>query len=200
MRLPAFFLLLFFPCAAFAQRIAGLNLFLNKETVVIKFRVRPGISCNGYTVLHSTDSISYTEIGSDPGICGTSTESEDKSYTHVSPELNKINYYKVRLEPRIETSSSRNVLVTSTRSSAKITAYPNPFYLEDLVTLNIFNVTNARLIGYLCNQFGKPIKLLDLTATSDQVKMPTAGLNNGLYVIWLTDGTRAFTCKFIILR
>jgi len=200
MRFFALFFFLYMTVTTCAQRIAGFQLFPDKEKVVIKFTIRPGISCGGYTVLHSLDSLSYSEAGSDPGICGTSSVSEDKSFTHENPVLNQVNYYKIRLEPNIETSPSKNLLVTSGVQGVAMAAFPNPFYLDDLVTLRFSDVTNARLGGYLCNPHGEPIKQLDLVCGASIAKMSTAGLGSGLYVIRLTDGIRMFTCKLIILR
>lgn len=193
-------LFLFFSCTNFAQRIEGFSLFVNDEKVALKFAVKPGPECSGFVVLHSIDSVNYTEAGSDPGICGVSDESEPKSFTHASPVLNVINYYKVRLEPRVETSVARAIFVSSSDAQSRIVAYPNPIYLQDLMTLRVPNSNNTFLKGFIYNQYGKPLQVLNLLVEADQAKLSTATLNNGIYLLQLTNGLQIFTTKIIILR
>jgi hypothetical protein len=193
-------LFVFFSSAFFAQRIEGFSVFVSEEKVTLKFAVKPGLECSGFIVLHSTDSLNYKEVGSDPGICGVSEESEPKSFTHANPVLNVVNYYKVRLEPRVETSNARAIFVSSSDFKSSVIAYPNPFYLSDLMTLRIANASNLQLNGFLYNQFGKAIQSVDLYVQGDHTSLSTAALNNGIYFLQLSNGLQSFTTKIIILR
>lgn len=193
-------LFLFLSLAISGQRIQSFNVFENNGTVVLKFAVKPGPSCFGFTVLHSADSITYAEIGSDPAICGISTISEPKEFTHFTPVKNVLNYYKVRLEPSVETSNERKIFVDDIDGKVKLSAYPNPFYLDDVVTLKLFNVNNVALHGFLHNNYGKQIQTLNVTPSQNRATFSVSGLDNGAYSVWLTDGAQTFTCKLIILR
>jgi hypothetical protein len=56
------------------------------------------------------------------------------------------------------------------------------------------------MIGFLYNQFGKPIREYDLTTKLDLTSIGVYDLENGLYVLWLTDGFQVYSAKFIINR
>ena len=191
-------LLLAFNC--YAQRIQNFNLYPTSTSVVVKFTISAGPSCNRYTVLHSSDSLTYEEVGADPGICGTTSAPDDKSFTHLTPVFGKINYYRVRLEPYVETSNPKAVYVSS-EVDQKMHVYPNPITtIYDWLTLKFFNLTNSRLVGNIYNQLGKPLNNLDFNTVASKATLGVSSLENGLYVIRLTDGTQNFTGKFIIFR
>jgi hypothetical protein len=79
--------------------------------------------------------------------------------------------------------------------------YPNPIVnIYDVLNIKIFNVANVRLVGGIYNQFGKPVKTLDLTTKIDLTSAFINDLENGMYVVWLNDGTNVFSSKFIINR
>jgi hypothetical protein len=67
------------------------------QSVLLNFRINSGYNCNGIDVLHSTDSVNFTEIYSFEGICGSTTESISYQYTDVYPEMNSVNYYRLYL-------------------------------------------------------------------------------------------------------
>jgi len=200
----AFVLILFLACffGAFGQRVQNLSLFPTDRSVVVKFSIASGPSCSGYTILHSTDSLIYNEAGSEPGICGITAVPEEKSFTHLSPAFGIRNYYKVRLEPYVETSYARSIYLSTGGNSNSMQVYPNPFYItnHDRLTFKFFELSGTRLQGYVYNQSGKPIKNLDFLVISDLSTTSVAGLENGMYMIWLTNGLKVFQCKFIILR
>jgi hypothetical protein len=183
----------------FAQRIQNFNVFAVNGSVGIKFTVSKGTQCNGYTIWHSLDSINFNVIYSYPGICGNTSADQDFSYTHTSPGVNVVNYYKIEL-PGVETSPVQRVYLTTT-PQASLLMYPNPIVNEyDVLYLKIFNANNLRVVGFLYNQFGKPMRTLDITTKVDLANLYINDLENGLYVIWLTDGTQLFRGKFIINR
>ena len=182
-----------------AQRIQNLNVFVAGTNVVVKFSIGTGTQCSGYKILHSLDSTYFNVVFDYPGICGTSATPEEISYTHTGPSLNQTNFYKVELVP-IETSLTKRVFVPEQKIS-QLLVYPNPVtQLTDLLNLKIANAGKTRLIGFVYNQAGKPIKQLDVTTINDATNINIFDLNNGLYVVWLTDGFQVFSKKFIINR
>ncbi|MCE3260149.1 MAG: hypothetical protein K0S12_1790 [Bacteroidetes bacterium] len=185
--------------SAFSQRIQGFNVFTAGTSVGIRFTVTKGSQCSGYTIYHSTDSINFFQIYNYPGVCGDVNTNQDYSYTHTSPALNQVNYYKIDLFP-VEMSGVQRIYV-SDQPRASMLIYPNPIVnIYDVLNIKIFNVANVRLVGGIYNQFGKPVKTLDLTTKIDLTSAFINDLENGMYVVWLNDGTNVFSSKFIINR
>lgn len=193
-------LLYLFVCLnGFSQRIQDFNLSLITTSVNIRFSISAGSQCGGYSILYSTDSVFYSTLYSYPGICGDLNNKQDYSYVHVSPAYNQYNYYKVELLA-LETSPAKKIFV-SEQSRSNMMLYPNPIHFQyDILSLKIFNSNNLRVAGFLYNQFGKPIRSVDLTTIGDTGTLNISDITNGLYILWLTDGTVAYSSKFIINR
>jgi hypothetical protein len=183
----------------FSQRIKNFNLYQLSNSVVIKFTLGPGNSCNGWTIYKSLDSIYYNQLYDYPTICGASGSNEEFSYTDNSPALNQINYYKIQLNPG-ETSPVKRIFLDP-QIKATLLAFPNPInnFIENL-SLRITGANNIRVVGFLYNQFGNMLHELDLKTIADTTAIRVNDLNNGVYVIWLTDGVAAYATKFIIQR
>ncbi|NRA12126.1 MAG: T9SS type A sorting domain-containing protein [Crocinitomicaceae bacterium] len=62
--------------------------------VLLTFAIKQGNTCNGVVIYHSVD---FTSIGSIEGICGSSQEQIEYNFTHLDPEKNEINYYRLSL-------------------------------------------------------------------------------------------------------
>jgi len=199
MRKVLFFMFIVLSFCGYSQRIQNFHVFASGANVGVRFTITQGPQCSGYTIYHSTDSINFIQIYDFPGVCGDQNSNQEYSYTHTAPALNQVNYYKVTIFPT-ENSNIERIYV-SNQPKASMLAYPNPVVLTyDVLNLRIFNLSNTRLAGFLYNQFGKPLRTLDLTTTADLASLPVYDLTNGLYVIWLTDGSQAFSSKFVINR
>lgn len=182
------------------QRISSIALYPTNTSVVIKFSIEPGATCSGFTVLHSLDSLNFEEVASEPGICGASAVSEEKNFTHFTPVFNQLNYYRIRLEPRVETSFSKSIFVSSSLKTGLL-LYPNPHYnSEALLSLKISEAENMKLTGAIYNSFGKQIKNLEVFTLGNEAQISVSDLNNGLYTIRLKSATKVFTSKLIILH
>lgn len=193
------YLLLCLTAFSFAQRIQNLNVFVAGTSVGIKFTIGTGAQCGGYKIYHSLDSSIFNQIYDYPGTCGNSSMPEDVSYTHTNPAINQTNYYKVELVP-VETSLIKRVFVPNV-VNAKLIVYPNPIVqIYDLLNIKIPNIGSTRLVGFISSQFGNPLKQIDITTQGDLASINVYDLTNGLFVIWLTDGIKAYSSKFIIVR
>ena len=190
---------LFFSTLCFSQRLQNFHLNLTHTIVTAKFTVAAGSSCNGYNVLHSTDSLNYTTIYNFPGICGNITKAEDFSFNHHSPTFNTNNFYKIELIS-LETSISQKIFVAEPPKK-NIIVYPNPITnYSDKINLRVAKANNTYLSGFLFNQDGKPVRKLDFTTVFDYSYFYLNELENGLFVLWLTDGFSVYTTKFTVLR
>lgn len=86
--------------SAFGQNeevIHGLNATEFNGKVLLTWSVTKGKTCNGVKILHSLDSVNFTQIGTIEGICGSSEESIAYEFTHVDPDKNEVNYYRLHL-------------------------------------------------------------------------------------------------------
>ncbi len=130
--------------AAFGQRITNFELFLAGTTKVnAKFTLRAGTTCFGYKILHSIDSVNYTEVIDYPTICGASGSDEYFSNTHDTPVPNVTNYYKVQLST-FETSEVRRIFV-GVNSSPRMLVFPNPIYSDnDIATVKLLGTNNTK--------------------------------------------------------
>lgn len=76
--------------------VSGYSAFQKEKTILLFWNIDSGPTCNGISIFHSTDAINFNEIGSISGVCGNSASTTPYNFTHSTPVLNKINYYKLR--------------------------------------------------------------------------------------------------------
>lgn len=194
-----FYILVILGFTANSQRIQNFYGVVSGTSVGLRFTITKGPQCSGYTIYHSIDSVNFIQIYDYPGICGDVSTDQNISYTHTSPAVNQTNYYKVQLVP-VETTPVLRIYVAD-QPKKKMMVFPNPVVNSyDILSVKIFNVSNTRVIGFLYNQFGKPLREYDLTTVFDMTAINVYDLANGLYILWLTDGTQAFSSKFVINR
>ncbi len=199
MRKISAFIFLMFSVCIYSQRIQNFTAFAAGASVGIKFTIAPGPECNGYTILHSTDSVSFNIIYNFPGVCGNTNTKQDISYTHSTPAIDQINYYKVELIP-VETSNVIRVFVFGPPRAALL-AYPDPIVSPyDLLNLRLANTGNTRVVGAIYDIYGKAIKNLDLITQGDLTYIHVDEFINGMYFISLNDGSHLYSTKFIIYR
>ena len=193
-------LFLFFSLFISAQRITSFDVYNTTGTVSIRFTISAGYPSDGYSVLHSIDSISFTSVHDENIPFGDYSKSTDRSFTHLGAQQDAVNYYKIQLQP-YEQSQIRRIYV-SKKPLTGLLAYPNPVWQNtETMHLRFTNLTtDTRVIGFLYNQNGNPLRTYDFVTKIDLSTIPVGDLPNGLYVLWLTDGTQAFTSKFIVFR
>ena len=183
----------------FAQRILNFKIFQVDQAVFLNFILSKGSSCNGFNVLHSTDSLNFKVIHEDPTICGTSNADEAKNWTHVNPIINQLNYYKIQLNPG-EMSPVNRIFVNQT-NKPNIVLFPNPISNDiDLLTIKILGTESLEFDGFIYNQFGNYVLKIENQSTISNSTIKINELSNGLYLIKLTDGYNLYSTKFIIQK
>lgn len=183
----------------FAQRILNFKIFQVNQAVFLNFILSKGSSCNGFNVLHSTDSLNFKVIHEDPTICGTSNADEAKNWTHVNPIINQLNYYKIQLNPG-EMSPVNRIFVNQT-NKPNIVLFPNPISTDiDLLTIKILGTESLEFDGFIYNQFGNYVLKIENQSTISNSTIKIHELSNGLYLIKLTDGYNLYSTKFIIQK
>ena len=183
----------------FAQRILNFKIFQVDQAVFLNFILSKGSSCNGFNVLHSTDSVNFKVIHEDPTICGTSNADEAKNWTHANPIINQLNYYKIQLNPG-EMSPVNRIFVNQT-NKPNIVLFPNPISTDiDLLTIKILGTESLEFDGFIYNQFGNYVLKIENQSTLSNSTIKIHELSNGLYLIKLTDGYNLYSTKFIIQK
>lgn len=183
----------------FAQRILNFKIFQVNQAVFLNFILSKGSSCNGFNVLHSTDSVNFKVIHEDPTICGTSNADEAKNWTHANPIINQLNYYKIQLN-RGEMSPVNRIFVNQT-NKPNIVLFPNPISTDhDFLTIKILGTESLEFDGFIYNQFGNYVLKIENQSTISSSTIKINELSNGLYLIKLTDGYNLYSTKFIIQK
>jgi Secretion system C-terminal sorting domain len=182
----------------YSQRIVDFKLSANATAVGIRFTITRGSSCDGYSVMHGTDSLHLTRVYEFAGICGDPGTDQPNSYTHANPALNKTNYYRIDLPP-FERSSIRSTFIADP-TNQELTIFPNPVGSTNKLSIR-FGKTNAtKFTGFIYNQFGQPIRELTFTSGTQENFLDVASIINGAYLIWLTDGEKSYSTKVLISR
>jgi len=180
-----------------AQRIQNIALSAAGGIVRIDFSVVKGSNCEGYNILHSTDSTFFTLVGNYPGICSSTFEDVPHTYNHNSPQANAINYYKIELA-FVETSGIQRIYVSSD-SRSLLRAYPNPVLLSDgKINFRTSNTENGQLEGFICDESGHQLQTLLVNCYDYTIELPIHTLRTGIYFIWLSDGLHVYGSKFIV--
>jgi len=199
MRYFIFWIFNFYVFSVFAQRITNFNLYGVGRSVGLSFTITKGSTCSGYIVWHSLDSLNFTMIEDYQGMCSSSFEDYDNSYTHSNPMTDHFNYYKVEIAIG-EVSEVKSIYVSS-KSTAGLILYPNPLdATQDVVNLKALATANGQLTGFINDSMGKKYESLNLITYDTQASFSVAGYRNGIYFIWLTDGELMYSGKFILLR
>lgn len=187
--------------SVFAQssRIRNFSLSQSGNQVAYHFIFTAGNSCNGYQLMHSSDSITYMGVFDYAGICGASGADEPFSGLHTTPVMNAWNFYKIQLAT-FETSEVERIYVSNT-GAQKVIVYPNPSYLSaDVVKYRISGVNNIHLQGFIYDQKGITRKFIDEFTIGDSSTLNLLEFENGLYFLWLTDGSKLYKGKFLLIR
>lgn len=167
--------------------------------VLVHFTLKAGLTCPGYELIHSLDSLNYLPFYTSSNVCGNQATDESFSQVHVSPGINQINYYKVNI-PGFETSATYSVFVGSKAAQPGLQAYPNPIADQGTLSLKFLNYSGALVEGHIIDQNGITLQSLTVPIQQGIGMMNITNLLDGLYLIWLTDGNLLFKTKIIVKR
>ncbi len=186
------------------QRITNFNLSLvtaqgQNTSVLARFSITAGQTCPGYEILHSSDSINYLPAYSYAGICGDLNTETSYSFLHGGPIPNQNNFYKVSI-PGFETSLAQKIFVGNQLAQSNIRVYPNPVITEDRIKLKFYNFEGGFVEGFIYNQQGIRLIPLFFNVQQSDPEIVISDLDDGLFIIWLTDGNVLFRSKFIVKR
>jgi hypothetical protein len=180
-----------------AQRIANFNLSQVNNAVNTRFTLVTGVECYGYKILHSLDSINYSEVYDYPGVCGDSGTDETYSNLHENPTANKLNYYKVQLST-IETSAALSIFVFSSENG-QIAIYPNPVHTNTHnLKVRISNLNNVEIKAEIYNQWGKLVSTSALFLSGAGASIDIANFETGMYFLRVWDRNKVYKKTFFV--
>ncbi len=188
-------------CASvgFAQRVFNFSVTQSVSAVAYSFTYRSGSSCSGYQLMYSLDSLNFTAVDNYPGICGASGADEFFSGVHKTPKVDAWNYYRIQMA-NFENSEIRKVYVSSD-GNLKAVVFPNPYTDNNLsLYYRISGVNNKQLQGFVYDANGYEQQYINATTNGDSGAIDTRLLENGLYILWLTDGTTIYRGKFLVMQ
>jgi hypothetical protein len=113
--------------------------------------------------------------------------------------MNAWNYYRIQMG-NFEMSEIRRVFM-SADGSLKAVVFPNPHTDENFdLAFRISGANNMRVQGFIYDSNGISWQFIDTTTTGDSAKLAISGFENGLYILWLTDGSNMYKGKFLIMH
>lgn len=162
--------------------------FQFENSVVVKWTLISGSTCNGTIIERSTDSIHYEPIGSIDGICGSANFNIPYEFTDNSPVRNTRNFYRLEFG-RVGFSESLSVFVVILDADG-VLVMPNP--VSDKSVIHFQNNQNKSFVFTLYDYSGKQVRQLP-NVTDDKIVFDKIGLSSGVYFFQLTyeDDVRA---------
>ncbi len=149
----------------------------NNGEVFLSWKIIEGSTCNGIQILHSTDSLSFSEIGNIAGVCGSTTEPQYYNYTDETPEKNKYNYYRLSLGGNGYSEIISIELIDINNKEYQVR--PNPVKNYAKIYFDNTNNSNKEYQLFLYNPWGD---LLFSSSTSQEYFEVNLGdFNSGIY-------------------
>lgn len=132
----------------------------NNGKVFLNWTIVSGSTCNGIQIYRSTDNISYTQIGSIAGICGSSSSPVNYNFTDENPVKNKTNCYRLELGGNGSSEILSVEIIDIANGGYQIR--PNPFSIQTKIyfdnnrkqksQLSIFNLTGKLVFATSSNE------------------------------------------------
>ena len=163
--------------------------------VLLTWAITQGNTCNGISILHSTDTVNYIQIGTIEGICGSTAETIDYQFTDNSPNVNQTNYYRLSLGG-IGFSYPVNVDVIDAGNLTYIVS-PNPVSSESQLIFNNDNQEKVTITFF--NERGEVVH--EESSTEQSVTIDRSKFTQGTYFFVLkSEGALAsFSGKFTVI-
>ena len=157
--------------------------------VLLTWAIKQGFTCNGIQVLRSTDSVTFTQIGSINGVCGSTLEEVPYEYTDTDPVKNTVNYYRLHLGG-VGFSKIVSVDVIDISDNSYLIR-PNP--ISDSSELHFKNDASNLVDIRIFNEMG--IKVKEVTTGDAMIYLSKSDFASGTYIFIVIDEARNTTVK-----
>ena len=173
---------------AISQSIILRNFSLSKigDSVLLKWTIKQGETCNGIQVERSSDNLNFQEVGNIPGVCGSPDFAQTFEFLDTNPVVNTTNYYRLVLG-NTGYSEVRSIEVIALNEDG-ILVLPNP--ASESTTVYFKNDFNKL---YTLKLFSSAAKLiLEMEGSGQSFPVNTSILDAGVYVFRISqDGEQS---------
>lgn len=168
-----------------AQFLSDFSALQHNNSIELNIAIAGGNTCNGISILRSTDGIVFAPIGGIAGVCGSSTEDVFYSFTDNNPVPNRNNYYRLDLITLGYTSIIKIHFIFFGEN--EILFYPNPMMNNSSVYLQ---TNNADVSSYRVNdRYGKLLKQVD-GIRGNYFELTREDWPAGMYFLEVRTGSR----------
>lgn len=153
----------------------------NNGRVYLNWTIVSGSTCSGIQIFRSVDSISYSQIGSIAGICGSSSSAKNYNFTDENPQINKINFYRLELGGN-GTSQVLSVEIIDI-SAGGYQIRPNPVVGNSKIYFN----NNTRLEHQLLIYNLNGTQVFSSITMKDFFELNSAAFSSGIYIFTIAS-------------
>lgn len=194
-----YFLVFSYPFNTIFTQESALDRFAASEIkgkVLLDWIITSGSTCQGISILRSTDSINFFQIGNIGGVCGNISTPQAYNFIDDNPIKNKINYYRLELGG-IGLSKIIAVEIIDLQSGG-FQIRPNPITDEARIYFSNNTRHNTELNVYRLNGS----KVLNMQTTFEYFSIASGSLQTGIYIFTIsTAGNLPFVnSKLIVLQ
>lgn len=170
-------------CMAQKVNFSGFTLYQNEDDILVHWNIDSGATCNGIGILRSIeDTLHFIEVGYIPGVCGNSTSSTPYNFSDNNPELNKTNYYKIRMGFS-QFSETKSIYLSYIQPN-ELLLLPNPSH--DFCEIKFNNEKHESLSIEITNDNGQQVFFIQ-DIKQDVYKLNVSFLKSGTYTILLSN-------------
>jgi hypothetical protein len=165
-----------------------------QNSVLLKWSVSAGNTCNGISITRSSDGFFFTEIGRIDGVCGSPDVSVPYSFIDESPLANQINFYK--LELGIADFSEVISIEYNEKNSDGYQLRPNPASGDTRLYFS-----NSSFEAYELRIYNSAGKQVDSYTTREAfIEIQSQNYGAGLYLFVLRSDQNTIKGKFIVFK
>lgn len=159
--------------------------FRDGNTVLLKWTITSGSTCNGIRIYRAEDTINYIQVGDIAGVCGSSTSPVPYSFTDLSPIPNRINYYRLELGTQGFSKYVSIDFIVLGESGYLIRPQP----ITDNAVIYFDNPSNDSHSFKLYDEKGELVRTIE-NITSNTIPFNRAGLSSGTYIFTIESGEK----------
>lgn len=164
------------------------------KSIVLDWEVVQGNTCFGLYIQRSTDGLNFEVVGIIPGFCGSTSETISYTYTDVSPEKNKINYYRISLGNVLHSYIIQIDYIDLSEGNYKVK--PNPITTEG--ELFFSNPSSKSMELKIYNKSG--VLERSIILNTDSFKILSIDFDKGVHFFFLyEDGVAKVKGRFLII-
>ena len=180
-----------------AQKVnfSGFTLYQNEEDVLVHWNIDSGATCNGIGILRSIeDTLHFIEVGYIPGVCGNSTSSTPYNFSDHNPEVNKTNYYKIKMGFS-QFSETKSIYISYIKPN-ELLLLPNP--VHDFCEIKFNNEKHESLSIEITNDRGQQVFFIE-DVRQNFYKLNVSFFQSGTYTILLSNNGKKHAQKRLVV-